>query len=159
MIQWLTATHIGRLFATFFLSMMPVGELRAGLPYGIMCGLDPWEAYITAVIGNMLPIPFVLLLLNYIMEWMKKQKNFLGDIADWLEKKAYRNSGPIEKYKAMGLLVLVAIPLPGTGAWTGSLVAVVLGVKNRKAFPIIFLGVIIAGLIMMFASLVLKKAF
>lgn len=159
MIHWLTSTYIGKLFATFFLSMLPVGELRTGLPYGIVCGLKPWEAYITAVLGNMLPIPFVLLLLNIIMEWMKKQQNFLGDIADWLERKAYRNSAPIEKYKAMGLLVLVAIPLPGTGAWTGALVAVVLGIKNKKAFPIIFLGVAIAGIIMLMLSLVFKQAF
>lgn len=156
MLQWLTATYIGKLFATFFISMLPIVELRGGLPYGIGFGLEPLEAFIAAVLGNMLPIPFVLLLLNAIMDWMKKQDNFLGKAADWLERKAYRNSGPIEKYKAMGLLILVAIPLPGTGAWTGSLVAVVLGIDRKKAFPIIFLGVILAGIIMMTISLLVK---
>lgn len=149
MISWLTSSYIGRLAATFIISMLPVVELRGGIPYGVGFGLKPAEAFIAAVLGNMLPIPFVLLLLNGILEYMKKQKNFLGKIADWLERKAYRNKEAIEKYKALGLMILVAIPLPGTGAWTGALAAVVLGIKSKLAFPVIFLGVIIAGLIVL----------
>lgn len=152
MISWLTSTYIGKLAATFIISMLPVVELRGGIPYGVGFGLEPLEAFIAAVLGNMLPIPFVLLLLNGILKWMKKQDNFFGKFADWLERKAYRNSGTIEKYKALGLFILVAIPLPGTGAWTGSLVAVVLGIKNKLAFPIIFLGVMTAGIIMLLVS-------
>ncbi len=152
MISWLTSTYIGKLVATFIISMLPIVELRGGIPYGVGFGLKPLEAFIAAVLGNMLPIPFVLLLLNGILSWMKRQENFLGKIAEWLENKAYKNKGTIDKYKALGLLILVAIPLPGTGAWTGSLVAVVLGIKNKLAFPIIFLGVIIAGVIMLGVS-------
>ena len=121
MISWLTSTYIGKLVATFIISMMPIVELRGGLPYGVGFGLSPLVAFAAAVLGNMLPIPFVLLLLNGILKWMKTQDNFLGKTALWLENKAYKNKDTIEKYGSLGLMILVAIPLPGTGAWTGAL--------------------------------------
>ena len=152
MISWLTSTYIGKLVATFIISMMPIVELRGGLPYGVGFGLSPLVAFAAAVLGNMLPIPFVLLLLNGILKWMKTQDNFLGKTALWLENKAYKNKDTIEKYGSLGLMILVAIPLPGTGAWTGALVATVLGIRPKIAFPLIFIGVLIAGIIMLTVS-------
>ncbi len=152
MISWLTSTYIGKLVATSIISMMPIVELRGGLPYGVGFGLSPLVAFAAAVLGNMLPIPFVLLLLNGILKWMKTQDNFLGKTALWLENKAYKNKDTIEKYGSLGLMILVAIPLPGTGAWTGALVATVLGIRPKIAFPLIFIGVLIAGIIMLTVS-------
>ncbi|MCD7805277.1 MAG: small multi-drug export protein [Oscillospiraceae bacterium] len=159
MFTWLTSTHIGKLIATFLISMLPIIELRGGIPYGVGFGLKPYEAFIVAVLGNMLPVPFILLLLEKVLKWMKKQENFLGKAANWLEKKAYSKQSTIERFKALGLFILVAIPLPGTGAWTGSLVAVVLGIGKKKAFPIIFAGVITAGVIMLLVSYGVKAIF
>ena len=107
--------------------------------------------YIAAVIGNLLPIPFILLFIEKIFEWMKKTKH-LHKIPDWLEAKALKHSEQIEKYGYFGLFLFVAIPLPGTGAWTGSLLAVLMGLKPKKSFLYITLGVMTAGLIMSLVS-------
>lgn len=147
MLQWLTSTTLGRIIATFVISMLPVIELRGGIPYGVGFGLNPWLALLVAMLGNLAPIPFILLLLDKILEWMKKQKGIIGSAANFLENKAYKNQGTIEKYKALGLIILVAIPLPGTGAWTGALVATVLRINRKTAFPCIIIGVIIAGIV------------
>ncbi len=149
MISWLTSTYIGKLIATFVISMLPVVELRGGLPYGVGFGLKPLEAFIAAFLGNILPIPFLLLLLESFLNWLKKRKGIFTKFALWLENKAYKNKKTIEKYAAFGLFVLVAIPLPGTGAWTGAIVATVLGMNKKVAFPMICLGVIAAGIIVM----------
>ena len=110
-----------------------------------------------AVLGNMLPIPFILLFIEKIFAWMKKSKHF-HKIPDWLEKKALSKSAQIEKYGYLGLFLFVAIPLPGTGAWTGSLIAVLFGMKPKKSLLFIFLGVLTAGLIMSLLSFgVLKQ--
>lgn len=148
MLNWLTQTYIGKIAATFFISMLPVVELRGGIPYGVGFGLNPWVAYAVAVLGNMLPVPFILLLLNAVFEWMKKREGFLKSIALKLEEKAISKKEKIERYKLFGLLLFVAIPLPGTGAWTGALAACVLRMNRKHAFVSIFLGVIIAGFIM-----------
>lgn len=147
MLQWLTSTTLGRIIATFVISMFPIVELRGGIPFGVSTGLNPWLALLVAMLGNLAPIPFILLLLDKILEWMKTRKGFLSSIADFLERKAYKNRETIEKYKALGLVILVAIPLPGTGAWTGALVATVLRINRKTAFPCIVIGVIIAGIV------------
>lgn len=149
MLAWLTSTYIGKLFATFVISMLPVVELRGGLPYGVGFGLKPFEAFLAAVLGNLLPIPFVLLLLEGFLKWLKERKSIFGRFASWLENKAYKNRSTIEKYGSLGLVILVAIPLPGTGAWTGAIVAKVLGIKSKLAFPLISAGVLIAGIIVL----------
>lgn len=146
MFSWLTQTTLGKIVATFIISMLPVVELRGGIPYGVGFGLSPLTAMLTAMIGNLLPIPFILLLLDKIMEFCKNQKGILGKFANFLEQKAYKNKETIDKYKALGLIILVAIPLPGTGAWTGALVATVLRMDRKKAFPCICAGVLIAGI-------------
>ena len=126
--------------------MVPVFELRAALPFGVGLGLDPWLALVVCIIGNMVPVPFIILFIRYILDWMKKFERF-RTIAEKLEAKAKKHEGKIEKYEALGLFILVAIPLPGTGAWTGSLVAALFDIRLRTAIPVIFAGVIAAGII------------
>ena len=133
-----------------------VGARGSILAAGLM-KMSFFPSYIAAVLGNMLPIPFILLFIEKIFAWMKKSKH-LHKIPDWLEKKALSKSAQIEKYGYLGLFLFVAIPLPGTGAWTGSLIAVLFGMKPKKSLLFIFLGVLTAGLIMSLLSFgVLKQ--
>lgn len=152
MLSWLTSTTLGRIVATFVISMFPIVELRAGIPYGIGTGLEPWQAFLAAALGNLLPIPFILLLLDSVMNWLKTKKGFFGKVANFLENKAEKNRATVEKYKALGLIVLVAVPLPGTGAWTGALVATALRLEKKMSFLCIVIGVMIAGAVMLAVS-------
>ena len=129
-----------------FLAMMPVVELRGALPWAITRGLDPWFSFVLCVLFNMVPVPFILLFLNKILAWMETTRAFAG-IANWLKERAHKKSETYYKYEMLGLFLLVAIPLPGTGAWTGSLVAALLDMRLKKAVPVIFFGVVIAGII------------
>ena len=148
MITWLTSTTLGRIFATFLLSMVPVIELRGGLPYGIALGLDYPIALAAAVLGNMVPVPFIIVYIRHIFEWLRKRSHWWDEKISRLEKKAHLKGRLVRKYSTIGLCILVAIPLPGTGAWTGALVAAVLDLRLKKAVPAIFLGVCIAAAIM-----------
>jgi len=132
----------------FAMSMVPVLELRGALIWAAADGLDPVLSYIVCVIGNTLPVPFLIMFVRPIFEWMKKRTTWMRNIAEKLEAKAADKSDVIKKYEMLGLFFLVAIPLPGTGAWTGSLVAAVLGMRVKHSFPMIFLGVMAAGVIM-----------
>jgi len=134
------------------LAMMPVVELRGALPWAIARGLDPWFSYALCVLFNMVPVPFILLFLNKILAWMETTKTF-APVARWLKERAHKKSDTYYKYEMLGLFILVAIPLPGTGAWTGALVASVMGLKMRRAIPTIALGVAAAGIIMLTVSL------
>lgn len=127
--------------------MVPIIELRGAIPVGFVLEVPFWLNYLVCVIGNFLPVPFILLFMRKILTWMKGVKH-LDKIALWLEKKAQKNSSKVMKGVAMGLFLFVAIPLPGTGAWTGSLVASLFDMRMRYAIPAIFLGVCVAGLIM-----------
>ena len=131
----------------FFISMVPLIELRAGVPFAVGMGLDYTTALTICVIGNMLPIPFILLFLNKVFAWMRRFPK-LERILDFLDRKAEKNKEKVEKWKMFGLFVLVAIPLPGTGAWTGALVANALNIPIKKSLPTIFLGVLGAAAIM-----------
>ena len=128
------------------LAMMPVVELRGALPWAIARGLDPWFSYALCVLFNMVPVPFILLFLNKILAWMETTKTF-APVARWLKERAHKKSDTYYKYEMLGLFILVAIPLPGTGAWTGALVAALLDIRMRHAIPAIFVGLIIAALI------------
>ncbi len=134
------------------LSMMPVVELRGALPWAVAHGLDPWFSYLLCVCCNMIPVPFILLFLNKVLDWMAGTKRF-SPISTWLRERAQKKAEAYYKYEMLGLFILVAIPLPGTGAWTGALVAAVMGLKARRAIPPIFLGVAAAGIIMLTLSL------
>ena len=132
---------------TFFMSMVPVIELRGAIPAGAAAGLPIWMAAVIAVAGNMVPVPFILLLLRRIFAWLRSFPRVGAWIAR-LEQRAHLKGRTVRKYRTLGLIVLVAIPLPGTGAWTGALVADVLDIRMRIALPAIFAGVCIAGVIM-----------
>ena len=146
-----TSIAFGKELLVFVISLMPILELRGGLLAAALLGLDPIPSYIISIIRNILPIPFILLLINKILEWMRKSKHFSG-IANWLDKKVEKNKGQIEKYGYLGIVIFVGIPLPGTGAWTGSLIASVLEMDRKKTFIAVLLGVIIASIIMMILS-------
>ena len=131
----------------FAVSMLPILELRGGMVAASLLGV-PWaKAFTICVIGNMLPIPFILLFIKQIFKLLKKIK-FMNKIITKLETKADEKGSKINKSRNLGLFMFVAVPLPGTGAWTGALVATMLDIRMRRSFPIIFLGVITAGIIM-----------
>lgn len=148
MIKLLTQEMVGKWATTFLLSMVPVIELRGGLPYGVSLGLSYPEALIAAILGNMLPVPFIILYIRHIFHWLKKRSPWWQEKITALEKKAHLKGRLVHKYSAIGLCILVAIPFPGTGAWTGALVAAILDMRLRDAVPTIFLGVCIAAAIM-----------
>jgi len=132
-------------------SMIPLIELRGAIPLGAALGLSALSTYIVAVLGNLIPIPFILWFARPIMAWIKKTK-LLKPIADKLENKTLKNKDKIMKYSALGLFIFVAIPLPGTGAWSGALAAALMDMRFKYAFPSITLGVVTAGLIMCFGT-------
>lgn len=135
----------GELIA-FIISLFPVLELRGGLIAATFLGIKWWKAFVYCFIGNMLPIPFILLFIRKIFDLMKKWGPF-KKIVDKLEEKAEKNKGKIDKYRLWGLFLLVAIPLPGTGGWTGALVAALMDIRMRHALPVIAAGVLVAGII------------
>ena len=135
----------------FFLSMVPVLELRAAIPIGATLGLEWVANYLICVIGNMIPVPIILLFVRHVLEWMKKIPR-LEKIALLVENEAQKNTPKVQKYASLGRLIFVALPLRGTGAWTGALVAAMLDMRMKYAIPSIFCGVLIAGLIMSLAS-------
>ena len=146
LLQWLTGTKIGEFTFTVLVSMLPVVELRGGIPFGVAAGLPVWAAFIAAVAGNLIPVPFIIIYIRRIFQWMRRRLPRLNSLVDALERKAHLKGQRVTKYKYLGLIILVAIPLPGTGAWTGSLAAAFLDMPLRKAIPSIVIGVLIAGL-------------
>ena len=137
-------TVFGKLLLTFGTAMVPVLELRGAIPVGVAAGLPPAVACVTAILGNLLPVPFVMLLFRRVADWLRGTA-FFGPKIDWLERRAHLKGRLVRRYRLIGLVVLVGVPLPGTGAWTGALVASMLDMRLRDALPAIFLGVIIAG--------------
>ena len=135
------------LLYVFGLAMVPVFELRGAIPVGVAAGLPFWIVFITAILGNLLPVPFLILFTRRMFEWLRKKSAFLERLVSRLEKKAAAKEDLLKKYELLGLCILVAIPLPGTGAWTGSLVAAVFDIRLKHAFPAIALGVLIAAVI------------
>ncbi|MDO5350909.1 MAG: small multi-drug export protein [Lachnospiraceae bacterium] len=156
LVQWLTAALGGKVSGEgiiFLISMVPILELRGGLLAAspALLNVPILRAIPICVIGNILPIPFILLLIEKVLDWMEGVPG-LQKIAIWLRQKADKNKGQVEKYGFWGLVLFVGIPLPGTGAWTGSLVASLLHMKIRKSFPAILLGIVIATVIMSLLS-------
>lgn len=141
---------ISKEIIVFVVSMVPILELRGSILAAGFLKMEFLSTFIIAVIGNMLPIPFILIFIDKIFEWLKKTG--LKNMVEKLEKKALSKSDQIRKYGRFGLYLFVAIPLPGTGAWTGALAATLLRMKKRDSLPAIFLGVITAGLIMSLLS-------
>ena len=136
---------IGKIIGVLFISMLPIIELRGAIPVGMLLGFDWPAAMALSIIGNLLPIPFILLFLDKIFIFLKRFK-FTKKIVEKLERKAEKKSSSVTKYEFWGLAIFVGIPLPGTGAWTGALVASVLKMPKKKAFASIFIGVITAAI-------------
>ncbi len=131
----------------FVISLFPVLEIRGGMIASLLLDIDFIKAFFICYLGNMLPIPFILLFIKKIFSLMRKNKH-LRKIVEKLEARSDKKKGTMEKYKEWGLLFFVAIPLPGTGGWTGALIAALMDMRIKKALPIIALGVLVAGLIM-----------
>lgn len=147
MIAWLTDTLFGKFISTFFISMVPVAELRVGLPYGIAQGLPLWLAIPAAIVGNMVPVPFIVVYIQRVFAWLRAHWARLDGFISKLEKRAHGKEETVRKYGFWGLLILVAVPLPGTGAWTGALVAALMNMRLKDALPAIFTGVCVAAAI------------
>ena len=126
--------------------MVPVLELRGAIPLGVAAGMPPLAAMLVAVAGNMVPVPFIILFIRKIFQWLR-HKGKIGVVVEKLERRAVQKSEVVKKYAGIGLLLLVAISLPGTGAWTGALVAALMQMRLKQALPNMFWGVVIAGFI------------
>lgn len=147
----LVAWGIPHQLITALISMIPLLELRGSILVAGLLNLPLIQTYISAIIGNMIPIPFILMFIQAIFNWMKKTKH-LSSLPEKIESKALKKSEQIQKYGYLGLFLFVAIPLPGTGAWTGSLLAVLFGLSRKKSLLFILFGVMTAGLVMTLVS-------
>ena len=152
--QWF-AVHLGDvispLLVIFIVSMIPILELRGGLIVASLLHVDMWQAIPICIIGNIIPVPFILFLIKKVFEVMKRSKH-LGNLVEKLERRAYSKSDSIRRYEFWGLVAFVGIPLPGTGAWTGSLIAALLGIDRKKAICAVLIGILIATVIMTIVS-------
>ena len=141
--------NLGGIFSpqviVFIVSMLPILELRGGIIAGFLMGLPLHQSFIIAFIGNILPIPFILIFIKYIFKMLRKTP--LKSVIDKLENTAIKKSDSIKRYAYWGLLIFVGIPLPGTGGWTGALIAVLLNMDLKKSFVAIFFGVFMAGVL------------
>ena len=135
----------------FIISLMPILELRGGLLAASLLDVEFLSAAVICIVGNVLPIPIVLLFLKKVLDLFEKW-NVTKKIVTWLEKKVDEKREQIDKYGYLGLIIFVGIPLPGTGAWTGSLLAVMLGLNRKKSFVCILIGVMMAAIIMSILS-------
>ena len=150
---------VKEIFLTLLMSAVPIVELRGGIPYGFAQGIPWWQVYPAAVVGNMLPVPFIILGVRQVFAWLRKISPRFEGMVSRLESKADKKAAVVQKYEMLGLCILVAIPLPGTGAWTGALVAAMLRMRLKNALPVILLGVLIAGALVTLASMGLIAVF
>ena len=146
MLEFLEASYAGKILATLLMSMVPIVELRGGIPFGAALGLPPAAVMGAAIIGNMIPVPFIILFIKKIFQWMRRFEP-LAKLVSHFESKAESKSDRVTRYKKFGLCIFVAVPLPGTGAWMGALIAALLDMRLRDSFPVITLGVCIASLV------------
>lgn len=145
---WLTGSFAGKIAASMLVSMLPVIELRAGVPIAVGLGLEPSVALPVCAFANMLPIVPVMVCIQHVLRWARHHGSLMQKAACWLENRVNRHRDVLDRYAWLGLVILTAVPLPGTGAWTSSMLAGLTGVRIRYALPAISLGVVIAGIIM-----------
>ena len=150
--NWLWNNPIGQVIMTFLISMVPVIELRGAIPIATAAGMNFWAAILVAIVGNLVPVPFIIIFIKKIFAWLRRISPKLDHLVMKLENRAEKKGKTVEKYAFWGLFILVAIPLPGTGAWTGALVAAILDMPLKKAFPAIVLGVLGAAAIVSFVT-------
>lgn len=152
-LAWLTEVPEGKWLFTMLVSLIPVVELRGGIPFGYnVLGLGLWPSLSAAVVGNLLPVPFIIVYIRRIFQWMRHRLPRFAHLVDALEQKAHLKGRTVNKYKYLGLMLFVAIPLPGTGAWTGSLAAAFLDMPLRRALPSVAAGVFVAGMLISMLS-------
>ena len=155
-------THIPKAVQVFFISILPVVELRGAIPFGALTGdeLNMFLCYFVSVIGNLLPIPFILLFIKKILEYMSNSKiKLFNTVSNKLIERANKRSKKMNAGTFYALFIFVAIPLPGTGAWTGALIASLMGMRFKKSMLAIVLGVLVAGAIMTLGSYGVVSAF
>ena len=145
--SFLWNTFFGKILMTLLISMVPVIELRGAIPIATAHGLEPYISIPVAIIGNLIPVPFIVVFIKKIFAWIRKVMPRLDGMVTKLENRALSKKETVEKYAFWGLFVFVAIPLPGTGALTGALIAAMLDMRLKRAFPSIVLGVLTAGAI------------
>lgn len=159
LVNWFVTTlggSMAREVIVFIVSLMPILELRGGILAGYALGMDLLPTFIIAFIGNILPIPFILMFIQFIFKILKKTP--MKGFVNWCENKAISKSDSIRKYAYWGVFLFVAIPLPGTGAWMGALIASMLKMDGKKVFPVIVVGVFVAGILVSSLSFGLLKA-
>ena len=144
---------VGKELCVFFCSMLPIIECRGSIPLGWGLGLPWWQTALFSIAGTMLPVPFILLFIRAFLNWMRRcSVKWLNRVAAWLDRKIEKHKGTIEKYSYWGVLIFVGIPLPGTGAWTGTMIASVLGLEPKRSFVAALGGVLLATVIMSLIS-------
>ena len=148
----ISAVWWGKYLVMFIISLMPILELRGGLIAASLMDAPMWTSFLVCFIGNILPIPFILWFITSIFDFLKKRNGKLGKLVLKLEKKANSKKEQIERLKYLGLVLFVGIPLPGTGAWTGCLIAALLGMDKKKSCLAAIIGVLMAGIIMLIFS-------
>lgn len=144
---WITSTTLGKVAVSAFVSMLPIVELRGGIPVAVGLGLPLEQSLLICILANCVPIIPVLLLFRFLLKTLRKFGGVFSRCANWLETRAAKHQKTLDKYAAFGLFLLTAIPLPGTGAWTASMLAALAQVPIRKSAPAIILGVLAAGAI------------
>lgn len=130
------------------LAAIPIIEQKAAIPIGIVAGLPVWEVYLITLIGAIIPSPIIIWFIEYIFTYLRRY-SVMDKLITWFEDKTRKKSGNIEKYKLFGLFLFVAIPLPGTGVWTGSLAAVLLGIEKKQAVVAVLMGAAVCGLLIL----------
>jgi len=145
--KWAGETAVSKILLTFFVSMLPVVELRGAIPMGASLGLDIWLTTLISIIGNLLPVPFVVIFIRRILDWLCTKSDRLKRLVENKIRHTLKHTKRLYRSELLGLIILVAIPLPGTGAWTGALLAALLNIRLRVAFPAIAIGVVIAGVL------------
>ena len=145
LISYLQSHYLGKCLIVVFLSFVPTIELSGAIPAGVLMGLPVLTSSIIGTVGNLIPIPFIIIFIRKIFDWMKRKSKFLGRIAEKFESKALAHSKTLYAGQLIGLVLFVALPFPGTGAWTGALIAAMLNLRVKAAFPAIGAGIIISG--------------
>ena len=144
---------VGKELCVFFCSMLPIIECRGAVPLGWGFGLPWWQTALFSIAGNIVPVPFILLFIRAFLRWMRDCKvAFLNRLAAWLDRKIEKHKGTIETYSYWGVMIFVGLPIPGTGAWTGTLIASVLGLEPKRSFLAALGGVVMATAIMTLLS-------
>lgn len=146
--------YIWKYLSIAAMAALPIVELRGAIPYGIgAIGMHPWIVFVIAYLGSVIVSPIIILFFRPVVNWIySKDFKLLKKLARWSEERGYRKSSSVRKYSLLGLFAFVAIPLPGTGVWMGSLIATLLKLRIGHAFPTIALGNMVAGLLMMLLS-------